>query len=55
VARNAFTLIIEALRIWAWKSSIFREWEILSIGEKHPDIDIGNGITIQSIPKIKVA
>lgn len=55
VARNAFTLIIEALRIWAWKSSIFREWEILSIGEKHPDIDIGNGITIQSKGKLTLS
>jgi len=55
VARNAFTLIIEALRIWAWKSPSFREWEVLSIGEKHPEIDIGNGITVHSTGKMTLS
>lgn len=55
VPRNAFTLIMEALRIWAWKNESFRQWEILSVGEKHSDIEIGNGIIVRSKGKMTLS
>lgn len=54
VARNAFTLILEALRIWVWMYPDSRDWEVLSIGEAHPDIDIGNGVTVRSTGKMSL-
>ncbi|KRE86371.1 hypothetical protein ASG89_10160 [Paenibacillus sp. Soil766] len=52
VLRNGFTLIIEALRIWAWNYDDSSSWEIISIGESHPDILIGNGLNIRSFGKM---
>lgn len=52
VARNAFTLIIEALRLWVWVHPGASEWEIISAGEKHNDIDIGNSVRVISKGKM---
>lgn len=52
VARNAFPLIIEALRAWVWLHPEANQWEIISAGEQHSDIDIGNGVTIKSKGKM---
>lgn len=52
VARNAFTLIIEALRIWVIYYPNCINWEIVSAGENHPDIDIGNGVKVRSKGKM---
>lgn len=52
VARNAFPLIIEALRLWVWIHPEANQWEIISAGEQHNDIDIGNGVTIKSKGKM---
>lgn len=54
VPRNAFTLIVEALKIWVWKQSDVCEWSIISAGEKHPIIDIGNGLKIYSKGKMSI-
>ncbi|MGF7049238.1 hypothetical protein J2T13_003748 [Paenibacillus sp. DS2015] len=54
VPRNAFTLIIEALRAWVWIHPNASEWEIISAGENHNDIDIGNGVTIKSKGKMSL-
>ncbi|TXK76914.1 hypothetical protein [Paenibacillus sp. N3.4] len=54
VARNAFTLIMESLRIWVWQFDDATNWEILSVGETHPDIDIGNGMTVSSSGKMSL-
>jgi len=55
VARNAFTLIMETLRIWTWHYGDARNWEVVSVGEDHPDIDIGNGISIRSMGKMSLS
>lgn len=52
VARNAFTLIIEALRLWVWMHPGASEWEIVSAGEQHNDIDLGNSVKVISKGKM---
>ena len=52
VARNAFTLIIESLKKWVWMQEDIKDWEIVSAGELHPQIDIGNGKTVRSVGKM---
>lgn len=54
VARNAFTLIVEALRSWVWLQPNVSEWEITSAGEQHNDIELGNSITIRSRGKMSL-
>jgi O-antigen biosynthesis protein len=52
VARNAFTLIIEALRTWIWQQPNVNDWEIISAGEQHLDIELGNGVKVISYGKM---
>ncbi|CAI3245654.1 MULTISPECIES: hypothetical protein [Clostridium] len=52
VQRNAFELIAESLRLWVWKQPDAREWRIYSVGEKHPEVNLGNGIKIESLGKL---
>lgn len=52
VERNAFELIIEALRLWVWNQPDINEWTIYSVGEKHPDLDLGNGAKLKSLGKL---
>ncbi|GLI09880.1 hypothetical protein YDYSG_59130 [Paenibacillus tyrfis] len=54
VARNAFNLIIEALRVWVWKQPDIHEWSVISAGESHSDIDVGNGIVVKSKGKMSL-
>ncbi|NUU60993.1 rhamnosyltransferase WsaF family glycosyltransferase [Paenibacillus agri] len=54
VARNAFTLIIEALRAWVWLQPNVSEWEVISAGEQHINIELGNGVTIISKGKMSL-
>ncbi|MGB1235178.1 MAG: glycosyltransferase [Planktomarina sp.] len=53
VARNVFPLKISALGTWLEVNQITaREVEILSIGQKHPDIELPGGITLKSLGKL---
>lgn len=52
VARNAFTLIVESLKKWVWTQEDIRDWQIVSAGELHPAIDLGNGKTLKSLGKM---
>jgi hypothetical protein len=52
VPRNAFTLIVEALRLWVWKCPTASEWELVSAGEAHPEIPLGNGVNLLSKGKM---
>lgn len=54
VSRNAFPLIVEALRSWVWIQEDASSWEIISAGEQHNDIDIGNGVIIKSKGKMSL-
>lgn len=50
--RNAFNLIVAALKKWVWMQEDIAEWEIISAGEKHEDVDLGNGKCIRSLGKL---
>ena len=50
--RNAFTLIVAILKKWVWMQPDVSEWTILSAGEQHDPVDLGNGKTLQSVGKL---
>jgi len=52
VDRNAFSLIVSALKEWVWRKRAAGKWELISAGESHPDIDLGNGMRIRSVGKL---
>jgi len=52
VDRNAFKLIIEALRIWCQIDPATSQWEILSAGEKHATISLTDTVSIVSKGKM---
>jgi hypothetical protein len=54
VERNAFSLIIEALKSWVWIQHNVHDWIVISAGEKHPDIDLGNNMTMKSLGKLSL-
>lgn len=54
VQRNSFSLITEALRIWAKDNKFAKDWEILSLGEKHPDIEIAKNMKVVSMGKLSL-
>jgi hypothetical protein len=54
VARNAFSLIIEALKNWVWTRQDIHDWTVISAGEKHPDVDLGNQMTLTSVGKLSL-
>jgi len=55
VARNCFPLIVEGLKNWISRDPHFREWEILSIGEMHPPIQLGQGVFLKSKGKLTLS
>jgi O-antigen biosynthesis protein len=54
VDRNCFPLIIEALREWVLLQPIPGDWQLTSVGETHPAIDLGNGIILKSVGKLSL-
>jgi len=54
VERNAFSLIIEGLKVWVWKQPDAKEWKIISAGESHPGVDLGNGCVVTSVGKVTI-
>ena len=53
-SRNAFELLVEALRIWVCNFSNSEEWEVLSAGELHDAVDLGNGLLLKSVGKLTI-
>ena len=53
VKRNAFQLIISALRKWSEQYSKAGQWVVLSLGESHKDIKLKNN-TVQSYGKLSI-
>lgn len=51
-ARNAFEVIVSALKIWAAQQPDSSEWKVFSAGESHADIDLGNGQALRSVGKL---
>ncbi len=52
--RNGFDLILEALRIWRSRFSSAAKWTLLSIGEPHADIPLGDGMVLRSMGKLSM-
>lgn len=53
-SRNAFALVVEALRKWVWMQEDVSEWRVISAGEEHPKVDLGNGMILQSVGKLTI-
>ena len=51
-ARNAFELLVYSLRQWASIQPDASEWTVLSAGEAHKDIELGNGVCLHSVGKL---
>ena len=54
VARNAFELIIAALKEWSLKYEKASEWRVISAGENFKDIDLYNGMKVSSLGKLSI-
>lgn len=52
--RNAFELLIEALRRWVEIQEDVEEWTVLSAGEAHNKVDLGKGKYLESIGKLPI-
>ena len=52
--RNAFPLIIDGLRAWAASYANARTWSVVSVGQAHPAIDVGGGVTVTSEGKLSL-
>jgi hypothetical protein len=50
--RNAFPLLIEGLRAWRLGHPGAETWTVVSVGLQHADIDLGGGVTVQSLGKL---
>jgi hypothetical protein len=53
-ARNAFPLIVDGLRAWRAAYPDAERWEIVSAGEVHADIDLGDGVAMYSLGKLNL-
>jgi O-antigen biosynthesis protein len=49
--RNAFKLIVDGLRVWAQHFPGAQEWSVISGGDRHTDIDLGNSLVLRSAGK----
>ena len=52
--RNAFLLILEALKRWVHLQNEAREWRLLSVGEIHEPIALSNEVTLESAGKLSL-
>ncbi len=50
--RNAFEIILEALKLWVANSSLSAEWEIVSAGEDFDPIHLGSNRVLCSLGKL---
>lgn len=51
VSRNAFEIVVNSLKFFAQNENS-KNWEFISLGEKHRDIDLGNGNILVSKGKV---
>ena len=52
--RNAFNLVVAALKKWVMMQPDIGEWEILSAGEMHRSVPLGNGKELVSVGKLTI-
>lgn len=53
-ARNSFELVVESLRKWVQIEEDVEDWEILSAGEQHDDVELGKGKYLSSVGKLTI-
>jgi len=51
VPRNGFEIVVNSLKVVAQNKNA-RDWEFISLGEKHVDVDLGNGNKLVSKGKV---
>lgn len=54
VARNAFGLILAALKLWAREYPGAAQWQVVSAGEAFAPVELGPGSTLQSLGKLSL-
>lgn len=54
VERNAFNLLVAALKRWVEIQENVEEWEILSAGEYHLPVELGKGMELKSVGKLTI-
>ena len=54
VARNAFEIVVEALKKWVAIQPGANSWTILSAGEQHAPVYLGEGIYLNSVGKLSI-
>lgn len=52
IPRNAFPAIVDGLRAWRANDPNAAEWTVISVGEAHPEVDLGGGVALRSIGKL---
>ena len=52
--RNAFPLIVDGLRAWVAMYEDAGSWSIVSVGQAHPPIELGRGVTLTSRGKLSL-
>lgn len=54
-ARNAFSLLVQALRKWVLlMEEDASEWRIISAGEQHRRVDLGRGVVLEPVGKLTI-
>lgn len=54
VDRNAFGLLVESLKRWVKIQENVDSWTILSAGEQHAPVSLGEGIYLESVGKLSI-
>lgn len=54
VVRNCFEIVADSLRKWAILADDASEWQLISAGERHPDLAIGDGCVLRSCGKLTI-
>lgn len=52
--RNAFALLISALRYWVAREPDAAAWQVVSAGEDHPPIALGRDMTLHALGKLDI-
>ena len=54
VERNAFGVVVDALRKWCEIQPDASSWTVLSAGEKHDPVYLGEGVYLESVGKLTI-
>ncbi len=54
VPRNCMEIIADALRRWTVLAEDASQWQLLSAGERHPNLSVGQGCVLHSLGKLSI-